>query len=128
VVRVGNNTSATVTLNTGNTQRCGPLSGAYLSLNVSKKMEMMVDYRKRRAEHAPIYIDGAEVEWVESFKFLGVNIANKLSWFKHTKTVVKRARQCPFPLSRLKRWVPRFFQRLYSCTIESILTSCITAW
>ena len=49
---------------------------------------MIVDYRKRRTEHAPILIDGALVEKVESFKFLGVHITNKLTWSKHTKTVV----------------------------------------
>ena len=42
-------------------------------------------------EKAPINIDGAVVERVESFKFLGVHITNDLSWSKHTKTVVKRA-------------------------------------
>ena len=30
-----------------------------LSLNVSKTKEMIVDYRKRRAEHVPIPINGA---------------------------------------------------------------------
>ena len=40
--------------------------------------------------------------WVESFKFLGVQITKELSWSKHTKTVVKRARQHLFPLRRLK--------------------------
>ena len=69
-----------------------------LSLNVSKTKELIVDYRKRRAEHSPIDIDGAVVEQVESFKFLGVHITNK-----HTKTFVKRARQNLFPLRRLKR-------------------------
>ena len=63
-----------------------------------KTKEMIVDYRERRTEHAPILIKGAVVEQVESFKFLGVHITNKLSWSK------------------------------YSCTIESILTGCITAW
>ena len=38
-----------------------------------------------------ILIDWAAVEQVESFKFLGVHITNKLTWPKHTKTVVKRA-------------------------------------
>jgi hypothetical protein len=37
-----------------------------LSLNVSKTKELIVDYRKRRAEHAPINIDGPELERVES--------------------------------------------------------------
>jgi hypothetical protein len=44
---------------------------------------MIVDYRKRRTEHVPILIDGAVVEQIESFKFLGVHITNKLEWSKH---------------------------------------------
>ena len=50
-----------------------------LSLNVIKTKEMTVDYRKRRAEHVPILLDGAVVEQVESL-FLGVHISNKLTW------------------------------------------------
>ena len=47
-----------------------------LSLNVIKTKSMIADYRKKRPAHAPILIDGAEVEHVESFKFLGVHINN----------------------------------------------------
>ncbi|CDQ96776.1 unnamed protein product, partial [Oncorhynchus mykiss] len=53
-----------------------------LSLNVTKTKEMIVDYRKRTT----ILINGDVVEQVESFKFLGVHITNKLEWSKHTKT------------------------------------------
>ena len=56
-----------------------------------KTKELIVDYRKRRAKQAPINIDVAVVERVESFKFLGVQITNELSKSKHTKTVVKSA-------------------------------------
>ena len=56
-----------------------------------KTKEMIVDYRKRRTEHTPILIYGVVVEQCESFKFLGVHITSKLTWSKHTKTVVKRA-------------------------------------
>jgi hypothetical protein len=131
VVRVGNNTSATLLLNIGAPQGCvlSPLlyslfthdctarhnsntiqfaddttvvgwitdndETAYreevrdlavwyqnynLSLNVIKTKEMIVDYRKKRTEHTPILIDGAVVEQVECFKFLGVHITNKLTW------------------------------------------------
>jgi hypothetical protein len=73
-----------------------------LSLNVIKTKEIIVDHRKRRTEHAPILIDGATVVQVESFKFLGVHITNKLTKSKHTKTVMKRARQNLYPLRRLK--------------------------
>ena len=65
---------------------------------LSKTKELIVDHRKRRAEQAPINIG------VESFQFLGVHITNDLSWSKHTKTVMKRARQNLFPLRRLKRF------------------------
>ena len=72
-----------------------------ISLNVSKTTELKVDYRTRRAEQTLVNISRAVVERVESFKFLGVHITNDLSWSKHTKTVVKRARQNLFPLRRL---------------------------
>ena len=93
----------------------------------SDTKEVIVDYRKRRAEHAPILIDGAVVEQVESFKFLGVHITNKLSWFKQTKTVVKRARQLLFPLGRLNRFGmgPQLLKKFYSYTIKSMVAK---AW
>ena len=50
-----------------------------LSLNVITTKEMIVDYRKKRTKHAPILIDGAAVEQVESFRFLGVHTTNKLT-------------------------------------------------
>ena len=102
-----------------------------LSLYVSKTKELIVDYRKRRAEPAPINIDGAVVERVESFKFLGVHINNELSWSKHTKTgVMKRAWENPITTQETEKiWHGSSDpQRFYSCTIESILTGCITAW
>ena len=70
------------------------------------------------------------MERVESFKFLGVHIANELSLSNHTKTVEKRAQQNVFPVRRLKRFGmgPQILKSFYSCTIESIQTGCITAW
>ena len=98
-----------------------------LSLNVIKTKQMIVDYRKRRTEHVPILIDGAVVEQVESFKFLGVHITNKITWSKHTKTVVKRTRQS-LRKQKIFGMGPEIVKRFFSCTIESILTGCITAW
>ena len=75
-----------------------------LSLNVIKTKKMIVDYKKRRTEHTPIPIDRAVVEQGESFNFHGIHTTNKLTWSKHTKTVVKRAQQNIFPLRSLKRF------------------------
>jgi hypothetical protein len=38
----------------------------------ARQKELIVDYRIRRGEHAPIHIGGAVVEQVESFKFLRI--------------------------------------------------------
>ena len=58
------------------------------NLSLNKTKELIVDYRKWRAEQAPIHIDRAVVERVNSFKFLNVHITKDLSWYTHTHTVV----------------------------------------
>jgi hypothetical protein len=70
------------------------------------------------------------VEKVESFKFLGVHITDKLKWSTHTDNVVKKAQQCLVNHMRLKKFgfSPRTLTNFYRCTIESILSGCITAW
>ena len=67
--------------------------GNNLSLNVNKTKEMIVDFRKQQREHPPIHINRTVVEKVESFKFLGVHITDKLKWSTHTDSVVKKVQQ-----------------------------------
>ncbi len=57
-----------------------------LSLNVSKTKELIVDFRKRHLlPYTPLMISGTPVGRVSSFKYLGVNISEDLTWttFKH---------------------------------------------
>ena len=100
-----------------------------LSLNVRKANELIVDYRKRRAVQAPINIDGTEVERVESFKFFGVHITNKLMVQIHQDSC-EEGMTTHFPPQKTEKiWHgspdPKKF---YSSMVESILTDCITAW
>ncbi len=65
-----------------------------LSLNVSKTKELIVDFRKRQNRpYTPLMISGTPVERVSSFKYLGVNISEDLTWTAHIQTQVKKARQ-----------------------------------
>lgn len=51
-----------------------------LALNTQKAKEIIVDSRRARSHtHAPIYISGAVVERVPSFKFLGIHISDNLT-------------------------------------------------
>ncbi len=87
-------------------------------------------FRRQSREHTPITIDKTPVERVTSFKFLGVHITEDLTWSAHTDAVLKKAHQRLFFLRRLKKFgtSPRILRSFYTCTVESILTGCITAW
>ncbi len=65
-----------------------------LSLNVSKTKELIVAFRKRQQRpYTPPMISGTPVERVSSFKYLGVNISEDLTWTAHIQTQIKKARQ-----------------------------------
>eukprot|EP00061_Rhincodon_typus_P016961 g45443.t1 len=91
---------------------------------------MIVDFRKTRGEHVPIYINGTEVERVKSIKFLGVTITDNLSWTCHVNATVKKAQQHLFFLRLLRKFSMsiRSLTNFYRWTIESALSGCIMAW
>ncbi len=87
-----------------------------------------MDFRRRTSEHPPITIDGTPVERVGSIKFLGVNITEDLTWTIHTQSVMRKAHQHLFFLRRQKKFglSSKILRQIYICTLESILTGCIT--
>ncbi len=94
-----------------------------LSLNVSKTKELIVNFRKRQHRpYTPLMISGTLVERVSSFKYLGVNISEDLTWTAHIQTQVKKARQRLYHLRQLR------ILNFYSGAIESVLTQCISVW
>ena len=84
----------------------------------------------RGGSHAPIHIDGAEVERVSCFKFLCVFIKDDLTWSRQADSVEKTAQKSLNFLRRLKMFgmSAKTLTSFYRCTIESILSGCITAW
>eukprot|EP00061_Rhincodon_typus_P004898 g23690.t1 len=101
------------------------------SFSMSAKLKkLIIDFRKKGGEHAPICINGAEVEREDSIKFLGVTITDNLSWISHKDAMVRKAQQYFFFLRQLRKFgmSTGTFTNFYRCTIESILSRCITAW
>ncbi|KAK3517512.1 hypothetical protein QTP70_012592 [Hemibagrus guttatus] len=69
------------------------------------------------------------MEIVKSTKFLSVHLAEDLTWSLNTSSVTKKAQQHLYFLRRLKKahLSPLILTAFYRETIESILSSCITA-
>ncbi|KAI4891225.1 hypothetical protein NFI96_010449 [Prochilodus magdalenae] len=86
--------------------------------------------QRTRRDHSPLHIDGSTVEIVKSTKFLGVHLAEDLTWSLNTSTITKKAQQRLYFLRRLRKahLPPPILTTFYRGTIESILSSCITAW
>ncbi len=60
-----------------------------LSLNLSKTKELIVDFKKRQQRpYTLLMVSGTPVERVSSFKYLGVNISEDLTWTAHIQTQV----------------------------------------
>eukprot|EP00061_Rhincodon_typus_P014259 g41175.t1 len=100
-----------------------------LSLNVGKTKELIIDFRKKRGEHVPIYINGTEVQRVESVKFLGMMKTNNLSWTSHVGATVKWTQQRVFFLRQFRKcgMSLRTLTNFERCTIENILSRYM-AW
>ncbi len=86
--------------------------------------------RCHRTWTTPLMISGTPVERVSSFKYLGVNISEDLTWTAHIQTQVKKARQRLYHLRQLRKFrvSPAILKTFYSGAIESVLTQCISVW
>ncbi len=67
-------------------------------------------------------ISGTPVERVSSFKYLGVNISEDLTWTTHIQTQVMKARQRLYHLRKLRKFrvSPAILKTFYSGAIESV--------
>ena len=82
----------------------------------------------QQREHPPIHIERTAVEKVESFKVLGVHITD--TEMVHPHRQCSEGATVPLqPQEAEEIWpVTQTSDKLYRCTIESILSGCITAW
>lgn len=99
-----------------------------LALNASKTKELIIDFRIHNTSLTPLHVSGVYVERVLAFRFLGISIAEDLSWRTNTSAVVKKAQQRLYFLRTLRRnhLQEHLLVSFYHCAIESVITYCIS--
>ena len=102
----------------------------FLTLNVQKTKEMIVDFRKGQHQLADLHIDSQQIEQVQQYKYLGVTVNNKLTWSDHCQGLYKKINQRLFCLRRLRHFniESKIMNLFYVATIGSIITYAITCW
>lgn len=103
-----------------------------LLLNTSKTKQMVMDWKRKKIDPAPLQIEGICLERVSSFRFLGVHVADDLRWHVNTaaQQVVSKVQQRLHFLRLLNKCDLEVIlrQMFYHSTVESMLAYGITSW
>lgn len=101
-----------------------------LILNTAKTKEMVMDFRRAPPSLQPIIISGTEVEVVSTYKYLGLQLDNKLSWAANLEAVYRKGQCRMYFLRRLAsfRVCPKLLYMYYQSTVSSILFYAIVCW
>ena len=102
----------------------------HLCLNTNKTKEMVIDFRRRPPLHPPVNIQGQDIETVESFKYLGVHVNNKLDWTHNTNALYKNGQSRLHLLRRLRAFgVSRpLLKSFYDSIVASALLYAVVCW
>ena len=70
------------------------------------------------------------MEIVASYKYLGINIDQKLDWHKHNTYILSKMNQRMYFVRKLKEFniSNTLLSLFYKSTIESLLRFCLIAW
>ena len=102
----------------------------FLTLNVSKTKEIIIDFRLLKEIPPPVIINEQSVEIVHKYKYLGLVIDFKLNWNEHVNILIKRLNQRLYFLRRLRsfNFSSNSLKMFYLSIIESIICFGISCW
>ena len=102
----------------------------YLSLNASKTKELLWDFRKISPSIEPIQISGTVVERVNTYKYLGLVVDNKLSFIQHVESQIKKANRRIYCIRAMRKLSvdPNIIVTFYNACIPPLLMYAGTAY
>ncbi|XP_059801863.1 uncharacterized protein LOC132378747 [Hypanus sabinus] len=95
----------------------------YLRLSITKTKEMVVDFRRSRPHMEPVIINGECVEQVQTYKYLGVQLDEKLDWTANTDALCRKAQSRLYFLRRPASFnvCSEMLKMFYRSVVESAL-------
>ena len=102
----------------------------FLTLNVKKTKEMLIDFRRKSTEIPVLNINDEQVERVQCYKYLGVMIDENLNFDKNANYVNKKCQSRIYLLQKLRKLNVNksVLQLFYRSFTESILTYSFICW
>ena len=103
-----------------------------LQFNASKTKAMLFTRQTKNVVKPILTMNGNIIEYVDTFKYLGIIFDSKLSWQPHIKALANKAKATTFITRRMvgKQWGlnPRTVRWMYTAIIRPILTYGCVAW
>ncbi|KAI3355457.1 hypothetical protein L3Q82_018292, partial [Scortum barcoo] len=102
----------------------------HLLLNTTKTREMVVDFRRPRPHPEPVIIKGDCVEVVHTYKYLGVQLDDKLDWTANTDALCRKGQSRLYFLRRLASFniCKKLLQIFYQSVVASALLYAVVCW
>ena len=105
----------------------------HMALHPQKSKFMLVTTRQKRqnikSKLTDLKVNGKVLEEVNSYKLLGLNIDNNLSWSHHVSTLSKKLSKKVFQLNRIKHFLDHHTRKLFfSAYIQPDIDYASTCW
>ncbi|KAK0137273.1 RNA-directed DNA polymerase from mobile element jockey [Merluccius polli] len=102
----------------------------HLQLNTSKTKEMVVDFRRKKPHLQPVSIEGVDVEVVRTYKYLGLQLDDKLDWTANMEAVHRKGQSRLYFLRRLGSFniCKKLLQMFYQSVVASVLFHAVVCW
>ena len=105
------------------------LAANKLSLNVGKTKFMVFHSDKKKVVYPKLLINNIEIERVDYFNFLGLQLNHNLNWNKHVNYVSLKILKISGILYRLRSEFPTYILKsIYNTLLLPHLTYCILSW
>ena len=117
-------------LNTELSKLCVWFQANKLSLNTNKTNYILFSHKNMKTDpNISLCMQGIKIERVESTKFLGVVIDEKLTWKKHIDYIKLKIAKALGVMNRVRNTLPhKILLLLYQTLILPLLLYCIIIW